>query len=118
MWPTSADVDPTATIAVFAAHREKVGPGYPLMVDCYMSLDVPYAMRLAEVCEPLDIYWWEEALHPDDVEGFRLIKQAHPTVRLTTGEHGYSRYGFRRLIEERLTRPTANTLPPARTGAR
>jgi len=83
-------------------HRESVGPGFPLMVDCYMSLDVPYAIRLASACTDLDIYWWEEVLSPDDVEGYRLIKQAHPALKWTTGEHEYSRYGFRRLIEERL----------------
>jgi L-rhamnonate dehydratase len=84
-----------------AAQRDLVGPGYPLMVDCYMSLTVPYAIRLAEACRHLDIYWWEEVLAPDDIEGFRLLKQAHPGIKWTTGEHEYSRFGFRRLIEER-----------------
>jgi L-rhamnonate dehydratase len=91
-----------ANVAFLEQHRQSVGPGFPLMVDCYMSLDVPYAIRLAEACRDLDIYWWEEVLSPDDVEGYRLIKQAHPTLKWTTGEHEYSRYGFRRLIEERL----------------
>ena len=40
-------------------------------------------------------------LSPDDIEGYREIKQAHPTLKWTTGEHEYTRYGFRRLIEER-----------------
>lgn len=84
-----------------AAHRASVGPGYPLMVDCYMSLSVDYAIRLAEAAKPLDIHWWEEVLSPDDVEGFRAIKRAHPTLKWTTGEHEYTRFGFRRLIEER-----------------
>jgi L-rhamnonate dehydratase len=88
-------------VAFLAAHRDKIGPGFPLMVDCYMSLTAPYAIRLAEACKPLDIYWWEEVLSPDDIEGYRQIKQAHPTLKWTTGEHEYSRYGFRRLIEDR-----------------
>ena len=88
-------------VAFLTEHREAVGPGFPLMVDCYMSLTVPYAIRLAEQCKKLDIYWWEEVLHPDDVEGYALLKQAHPTLKWTTGEHEYTRYGFRRLIEGR-----------------
>lgn len=88
-------------VAYLSAQRQKVGPDFPLMVDCYMSLTVPYAIELAEACKPLGIHWWEEVLHPDDVEGFRLLKQAHPTLKWTTGEHEYTRYGFRRLIEER-----------------
>jgi L-rhamnonate dehydratase len=88
-------------VAYLSAQRAAIGPDYPLMVDCYMSLDVPYAIRLAEACKHLDIQWWEEALQPDDIEGYRLIKQAHPTIKWTTGEHEYTRFGFRRLIEER-----------------
>jgi len=83
-------------------HRDSVGPDYPLMVDCYMSLTADYAIRLAELCKPLNIHWWEEVLSPDDVEGFRQIKAAQPTLKWTTGEHEYTRYGFRRLLEERL----------------
>jgi L-rhamnonate dehydratase len=90
-----------ANVEYLAAQRLLVGPDYPLMVDCYMSLTVPYAIRLAEACRHLDIYWWEEVLLPDDIEGFRLLKNAHPGLKWTTGEHEYSRYGFRRLIEER-----------------
>lgn len=90
-----------ANVAYLEAQRAKVGPGFSLMVDCYMALTVPYAIRLAEACTHLDIYWWEEVLHPDDIEGYRLLKQAHPRLKWTTGEHEYTRYGFRRLIEER-----------------
>jgi L-rhamnonate dehydratase len=88
-------------VAYLTEQRAAIGPDFPLMVDCYMSLDVPYAIRLAEACKPLDIQWWEEALSPEDIEGYRLIKQAHPTIKWTTGEHEYTRFGFRRLIEER-----------------
>ncbi len=84
------------------AHRDVVGPDFPLMVDCYMSLTVPYAIELAEACKDIGIYWWEEVLSPEDVVGYRRIRQAHPTVKWTTGEHEYTRYGFRPLIEERL----------------
>lgn len=90
-----------ANVAFLARHRDSVGPGFPLMVDCYMSLTAQYAIRLAEACKGLDIYWWEEVLSPEDVEGFREIKRAHPTLKWTTGEHEYTRFGFRRLIEER-----------------
>ncbi|MBN8997904.1 MAG: L-rhamnonate dehydratase [Rhizobiales bacterium] len=91
-----------ANVAFLERHRQAVGPDYPLMVDCYMSLNVSYAIELAEACRHIDIGWWEEVLSPDDVEGYRQIRQAHPTLKWTTGEHEYTRYGFRRLIEERL----------------
>ncbi|KAM0748396.1 racemase [Meredithblackwellia eburnea MCA 4105] len=85
------------------AHREKLGPGFPLMVDCYMSLNVQYAIQIAQkaIDEKIDIEWWEEVLHPDDFDGHALLKKALPQVKWTTGEHEYSRYGFRKLIENR-----------------
>ncbi|KAI8964270.1 enolase C-terminal domain-like protein [Daldinia sp. FL1419] len=82
-------------------HRESVGPDFPIMVDCYMSLNVPYTIEIAKKCEDLNINWWEECLTPDDTDGFEQIKRAHPTLKFTTGEHEYSRYGFRKLIEGR-----------------
>ncbi|MEQ1770835.1 MAG: L-rhamnonate dehydratase [Devosia sp.] len=91
-----------ANVEFLSKHREAIGPDFPLMVDCYMSLTVPYAIALAEAAKHLNIHWWEEVLSPDDVEGFRHIKAAHPTLKWTTGEHEYSRYGFRHLIEQRL----------------
>ncbi|KAK1225869.1 hypothetical protein PQX77_011180 [Marasmius sp. AFHP31] len=85
------------------AHREKVGPDYPIMVDCYMSLNVQYAIEIAQkaIDEGININWWEEVLHPDDFDGHKLLKSALPQVKWTTGEHEYSRYGFRKLIEGR-----------------
>ncbi|KAK2803599.1 hypothetical protein FQN51_003361 [Onygenales sp. PD_10] len=84
-------------------HRESIGPHFPLRVDCYMSLNVPYTIQLVKACEEakLNIDWWEECLTPDDFDGHALLKQAHPTVKFTTGEHEYSRYGFRKLVEGR-----------------
>jgi len=81
--------------------RSEVGPDFPLRVDCYMSLNVPYTVELVEKCKDLDIDWWEECLSPDDFDGHALIKRAHPTIKFTTGEHEYSRYGFRKLVEGR-----------------
>ncbi len=89
-------------VEFLSSQREAVGPGFPLMVDCYMSLNVRYAIELAEACKELEIHWWEEVLPPEDVNGYRQIRQAHPKLTWTTGEHEYTRFGFRPLIEDRL----------------
>lgn len=86
---------------VLRTYREKVGPNFPLMVDCYMSGTVPYAIELVSKSHDLKIEWWEEFLHPDDSDGYALLKRALPQVKWTTGEHEYTRYGFRKLIEGR-----------------
>ena len=91
-------------------HREDIGPDFPLRVDCYMSLNVSYTIDLVSAAERenLNIDWWEECLSPDDFDGQALLKRAHPKVKFTTGEHEYSRYRFRQLIEGRnldITQP-------------
>lgn len=90
-----------ANVAFLETHRAAVGPDFPLMVDCYMALTVPYAIEMAKAAAHLGIHWWEEVLPPDDFDGHKLLKQALPTEKWTTGEHEYSRYGFRKLIEDR-----------------
>lgn len=99
--PSDGKAGLRANYEFLAHHRQRIGPDFPLMVDCYMSLDVGYAVDLAEALRPLAIHWIEEPLHPDDVEGHRILKQRVPWMKWTTGEHEYSRYGFRQLIEGR-----------------
>ena len=48
---------------------DKVGPDFWLMADCWMSLDVPYAVELANALREVDLYWMEEVLHPGDIDG-------------------------------------------------
>lgn len=90
-------------VAFLKKHRESVGPHFPLRVDCYMSLNVSYTIQLVKACEDerVNIDWWEECLSPDDFDGHALLKRAHPTVKFTTGEHEFSRFGFRKLVEGR-----------------
>ena len=90
-----------ANVNKFREMREKVGPNFHLMADCWMALDVPYAVDLAYALRELDVYWIEEALHPDDYDGYKLLKERAPWIRWTSGEHEYTRYGFRKLIESR-----------------
>jgi len=83
--------------------RDSVGPDFPIMIDCYMSLTVPYAISLLKSLEPYNIYWFEEFLPPDDYDGYAQVKRATQGSKtmLTTGEHEYTRYGFRELISRR-----------------
>ncbi|GKT60828.1 mandelate racemase/muconate lactonizing enzyme domain-containing protein [Colletotrichum tofieldiae] len=99
--PEDGHVGLKKNVEFLRKHRESVGPDFPIMVDCYMSLNVPYTIEIVKACEDLNINWWEECLSPDDTDGFEQIKRAHPTIKFTTGEHEYSRFGFRKLIEGR-----------------
>ncbi len=81
--------------------RESVGPDFPIMVDCYMSLTVPYILQLLQEAAPYKVKWFEEFLPPDQYDGYKQVRDRNPSkaTMLTCGEHEYSRWGFRQLIE-------------------
>jgi len=81
--------------------REQAGPDADIMLDCWMSWTERYTLEMAQMLEPHRVYWMEECLQPHDYEGFgRLNAEIHST-RIVTGEHEYTRYGFRQLLEHR-----------------
>jgi L-rhamnonate dehydratase len=88
-------------VQLFKDARQSVGDDFPLMLDCYMSLTVPYAIKLAHALEPFNLKWIEECLPPNDYSGCSEVRKALRGVTMvTTGEHEYSRSGFRQLLEK------------------
>lgn len=80
--------------------RERTGADFWLMLDCWMALDVEYAVRLAQKAFEYDLKWLEECLPPDDYWGYAELRRRMPAgMMLTTGEHEATRWGFRLLLE-------------------
>lgn len=89
-----------SNIDLLAEMRSRVGPDFWLMYDCWMSLDLNYAERLAHAAAAYNLKWIEEALLPDDYCGYaELRKRVPPGMLVTTGEHEAGRWGFRMLLE-------------------
>jgi L-rhamnonate dehydratase len=87
-------------IAQLADMRTKCGPDFWLMWDCWMSLDVDYATRLAIAAQEHGLKWIEEAISPDDYWGYAELRRNLPKgILVTTGEHEATRWGFRMLLE-------------------
>jgi L-rhamnonate dehydratase len=80
--------------------RSRVGADFWLMFDCWMSLDLDYASRLAAGAARHGLKWIEEPLPPDDYWGYAELKRGlSPKILLTSGEHEATRWGFRMLLE-------------------
>lgn len=75
--------------SLVARAREQVGDEVELMVDAWMSLDVEYAARLAELLRPYRLKWLEDLLLPDDLEGYAGLRRRAPSATLASGEHWY-----------------------------
>jgi L-rhamnonate dehydratase len=101
--PSAGDEGFRKNVEFCKGWREKVGPDFPLSLDCYMSLTVPYAIKLGKELAKLNFKWMEEFLPPDDYDGYKLVKDAlaDSGLMLSTAEHEYTRYGFRQLIASR-----------------
>jgi L-alanine-DL-glutamate epimerase-like enolase superfamily enzyme len=83
--------------------RETVGPGIELMVDAggseqFWPHGYKWALETAKMLKDYDVVWFEEALPPDDIEGFIELRR-HSPVPIATGEVLTRRQSFRPFIE-------------------
>ena len=77
-----------------AKARETIGPAVELMLDCWMALDLEFAVRQAERLRQYDLKWLEDSLIPDDFQGFEEMRRRLPWQTLATGEHWYTTVPF------------------------
>jgi D-galactarolactone cycloisomerase len=88
-------------IRLTKALRDEIGPAIELMVDANHAYDALDAITYARAVMDLDIGWFEEPVAPEDYDGYREVK-ASRTISVAGGECEFTRYGFRRLLTERL----------------
>ncbi len=70
-----AEVSLATDIERVAAVREAIGPEIRLAVDANGAWDVATAVKMGRAMEPFDIYWYEEPVWPDDVDGSREVAE-------------------------------------------
>ena len=85
--------------------RETVGEDVELMVDAggseqFWPHGVSWARETAKMLGDYGIVWFEEALRPDDVTGFKELRQTSP-VLIATGEVLTRRQAFQPFLVER-----------------
>jgi L-alanine-DL-glutamate epimerase-like enolase superfamily enzyme len=80
--------------------REVVGDGVDIMADAYMGWNLDYARRMVPLLERFNLRWLEEPVIPDDLQGYVTLK-ALGRIPIAGGEHGFTQYEFRDLLEAR-----------------
>jgi L-alanine-DL-glutamate epimerase-like enolase superfamily enzyme len=83
--------------------REAVGRDVELMVDAggseqFWPHGYKWALETAKMLAQYDVVWFEEALPPDDLEGYIELRR-HSPVPIATGEVLTRRQSFRPFIE-------------------
>jgi L-alanine-DL-glutamate epimerase-like enolase superfamily enzyme len=92
------EVDPTEDLARVAAVRQVLGPVAKLMVDVNCAWSPDFAIEMGRAMEAQKLYWIEEPVATDDIDGSARVADA-----LATPIAGYETemglYGFRQLID-------------------
>ena len=73
--PAEGEEGMAKNIAKLADMRGKCGEDFWLMYDCWMSLDLNYAINLALKAHEHGLKWLEECLSPDDYWGYAELKR-------------------------------------------
>src|SRR5579871_2899754 len=85
--------------------RDTVGPEVELMVDAggseqFWPHGYKWALETAKMLADYDVVWFEEALPPDDIDGFVELRR-HAPLPITTGEVLTRRQSFRPFLERK-----------------
>ena len=74
--------------------RRHLGADALLMFDCYMAWDAAATREMARTLAPYDIYWFEDVLTPDDLDGLAALRPQIKPIQLAGGEHDFTHHRF------------------------
>jgi len=90
--------DPERDCAYLEAIRRAIGEDMELMLDVGQAWDAWTTLERARLFEPYDLFWIEEPLHPDDLDGYAVVS-AECETPIAAGEEECTVAGFNRLLE-------------------
>ncbi|MAS73109.1 MAG: mandelate racemase [Rhodospirillaceae bacterium] len=82
------------------AVRRGVGDDYRFMIDANHAYTTHDAFYIGRAMEEFDPYWFEEPVAPEDLDGYRELRQGL-RVNISGGEAEFNRWGWRALLESR-----------------
>ena len=91
---TGAEADYDTAVETADRVRALFGPDAMIMIDTYMSWDPVVTLEMAQRLKPFKIYWYEDVLTPDDLEGQANLRPAVQPTLLAGGEHEFTPFGF------------------------
>ncbi|HEX2529439.1 MAG TPA: enolase C-terminal domain-like protein [Geminicoccus sp.] len=97
--PMSGHEGMRANVALVRTLRETLGEDYDIMLDCWQSMNLDYAVDLCSRIEEYRPRWIEECFMPDRIDSHVKLK-AKTKIPLSGAEHEYTRWGFKRFIEK------------------
>ncbi|MEX0351583.1 MAG: mandelate racemase/muconate lactonizing enzyme family protein [Paracoccaceae bacterium] len=91
---------PKLDVQLCKAVRRGIGDEFPFMVDANHCYSTPDAFYVGRALEELDAYWFEEPVAPEDLDGYRDLRNGL-NVNISGGEAEFARWGWRQILENR-----------------
>jgi len=91
---------PDDDVSMVKAIRRTIGSDILLMVDANHAYTANEAIHLSRRLEEFDIFWFEEPVPPEDIDGYAEVK-ARSRISIAGGEAELTSYGFHSLLEKR-----------------
>jgi D-galactarolactone cycloisomerase len=91
---------PRDDVRLIEAVRRGVGDDYRFMIDANHAYTTHDAFYIGRAMEEFDPYWFEEPVAPEDLDGYRELRQGL-RVNISGGEAEFNRWGWRALLESR-----------------
>lgn len=80
--------------------RDAIGHEPELFVDANGAYSRKQALYQAEFFTQFGVFWFEEPVSSDDLQGLRLIRDRAPAMmEIAAGEYGYDIFYFHRMLE-------------------
>lgn len=77
--------------------RRVFGDDALVMVDVYMSWDADVTLEMAKRLADYNLYWFEDVLTPDDMDGQAALADAVKPALIAGGEHEFTHHGFEQI---------------------
>ncbi|MCC6490635.1 MAG: mandelate racemase/muconate lactonizing enzyme family protein [Candidatus Hydrogenedentes bacterium] len=97
--PVVPDADVRKDLATLAAVRKAIGDGVELKYDVNNGYSAQTAIRVGKEIEQFNVIHYEEPVAQTDYAGYAAVVEA-VDIPVAAGEHEYTRWQFRDLIEE------------------
>ncbi len=81
------------------AMRDAVGPDVDIILEIHSLLGTNSAIQLARAVQELNIFYYEEPVHPMNSSAFARVTN-NVNMPVATGERSYTRWGYRDLFEK------------------
>jgi L-alanine-DL-glutamate epimerase-like enolase superfamily enzyme len=96
--PTDGKAGIERNLRLVRTLRTALGPDIDIMLDCWMSWDVPYTIQMARRLAEYHPRWLEEPVLPDKIAQYAEIRRNSP-IPISGGEHEYTRWGLKMLMD-------------------